>query len=483
MKALGNKLGGKHGVGRVDLVENRFVGMKSRRGSMENSRRRDFTLHPSADGKPDTWIARSCICATRSFPSMRSWSIMAIGFSPERLALQALVTESQKNVTGTVRVKLYKGNIITAGRKSPVSLYNPHIATMEADPTQAYNQDDATGFIRLNALRLKVAAQVHQKNRHRLISPKRPKPQMNTDRHRTEKVASESDALAKSWSTFSLKNLCSSVLICGFRLFLELNRRVQYESPVLLRHPRALGFSRFCRGPTVRHQAYARTKPASPRSSASAPTWKAARAPIQIAEAHPQVYAAVGWHPTHVLTTLEDVRPAFARPCAASERSWPSAKRAWIIIAGQTRTRPEADFERYKVRQAELFRQQLEVASELGLNCIIHQRDSFEDTLAQLTPFASRTQGVFHCFSESVESMRQVFALGSLVSFTGIVTFKNGENIRQALVAAAPSQFIVSKPIAHSLPPCRIGANVASRPTCGKSRNWPPASGIVPWTN
>jgi argininosuccinate synthase len=82
-------------------------------------------------------------------------------FSPEREALQALVTESQKNVTGTVRVKLYKGNVIAAGRKSPVSLYNPHIATMEADPTKAYNQNDATGFIALNALRLKVASRVH----------------------------------------------------------------------------------------------------------------------------------------------------------------------------------------------------------------------------------------------------------------------------------------------------------------------------------
>jgi len=86
-------------------------------------------------------------------------------FSPERFALQAFVTESQKNVTGTVRVKLYKGNILVAGRKSPVSLYNPHIATMEADPTKAYNQSDATGFIRLNALRLKVAAKVHSKKR------------------------------------------------------------------------------------------------------------------------------------------------------------------------------------------------------------------------------------------------------------------------------------------------------------------------------
>jgi len=82
-------------------------------------------------------------------------------FAPEREFLQAAITESQKNVTGTVKVKLYKGNIMVAGRKSPVSLYNPQIATMDADPTKAYNQDDATGFIRLNGLRLKVAAKVH----------------------------------------------------------------------------------------------------------------------------------------------------------------------------------------------------------------------------------------------------------------------------------------------------------------------------------
>ena len=82
-------------------------------------------------------------------------------FAPERLALQALVEESQQNVTGCVRVKLYKGGIYAAGRKSKVSLYNPHIATMEADPTKAYNQDDATGFIRLNGLRLRVASRVH----------------------------------------------------------------------------------------------------------------------------------------------------------------------------------------------------------------------------------------------------------------------------------------------------------------------------------
>jgi len=88
-------------------------------------------------------------------------------FSPERAALQALVEESQRDVTGSVRIKLYKGNLLVAGRTSPVSLYHPQIATMEADPTKAYNQDDATGFIHLNALRLKVAAQVHGANARR----------------------------------------------------------------------------------------------------------------------------------------------------------------------------------------------------------------------------------------------------------------------------------------------------------------------------
>ena len=78
-------------------------------------------------------------------------------FSPEREALQALVTETQRDVTGVVRLKLYKGNIIAVGRRSPKSLYDPKIATMEGDAS-AYDQNDATGFIRLNALRLKLRA-------------------------------------------------------------------------------------------------------------------------------------------------------------------------------------------------------------------------------------------------------------------------------------------------------------------------------------
>jgi len=160
MKAL-NKLGGKHGVGRVDLVENRYVGMKSR-GVYETPG--GAILH-FAHRQMETLTMDREVMHLRDSLIPRYAELVYYGywFAPERLALQALVTESQKNVTGTVRVKLYKGNIMVAGRKSPVSLYNPHIATMEADLTKAYNQDDATGFIRLNALRLKVAAQVQRK--------------------------------------------------------------------------------------------------------------------------------------------------------------------------------------------------------------------------------------------------------------------------------------------------------------------------------
>lgn len=157
MKAL-NKLGGKHGIGRVDLVENRYVGMKSR-GVYETPG--GSILHFGHRQMESITMDREVMHLRDSLiPKYAELVYYGYWFSPERLALQALVNDSQKNVTGTVRLKLYKGNAITAGRKSPVSLYNPNIATMEADPTRAYNQDDATGFIRLNALRLKVAAQL-----------------------------------------------------------------------------------------------------------------------------------------------------------------------------------------------------------------------------------------------------------------------------------------------------------------------------------
>jgi len=160
MQAL-NKLGGRHGVGRVDLVENRYVGMKSR-GVYETP---GGALLYFAHRQMETLTMDREVMHLRDslIPKYSELVYYGYWFSPERLALQALVTESQKNVTGTVRLKLYKGNIMVAGRKSPVSLYNPAIATMEADPTKAYNQDDATGFIRLNGLRLRVASRVHRR--------------------------------------------------------------------------------------------------------------------------------------------------------------------------------------------------------------------------------------------------------------------------------------------------------------------------------
>jgi argininosuccinate synthase len=154
-----NKLGGKHGIGRVDMVENRFVGMKSRGVYETPGGAILFIAHRQMES---ITMDREVMHLRDSLiPKYSTLIYNGFWFAPEREALQALVAETQKNVTGVVRLKLYKGNIIVAGRKSPVSLYNPDIATMEADPTQAYNQNDATGFIALNALRLKVAAQVH----------------------------------------------------------------------------------------------------------------------------------------------------------------------------------------------------------------------------------------------------------------------------------------------------------------------------------
>ena len=148
-----NKLGGKHGIGRVDLVENRFVGMKSR-GVYEtpggtilmhaHKQIESLTLDREVEHLRDSLIPKYAELVYNGF-----W------FAPEREALQALIDQSQKFVTGTVRLKLYKGNVITCGRKSPYSLYDANIASMEGVQSW-YNQSDATGFIRLNGLRLRA---------------------------------------------------------------------------------------------------------------------------------------------------------------------------------------------------------------------------------------------------------------------------------------------------------------------------------------
>jgi argininosuccinate synthase len=150
-----NKLGGKHGIGRVDIVENRFVGMKGR-GVYETPG--GAILHFAHRQMETLTMDREVMHLRDSLiPKYSELVYNGFWFSPEREALQALVTETQRNVTGLVRLKLYKGNIIVAGRKSPKSLYDPKIATMEGEKS-GYDQGDATGFIRLNALRLKLRA-------------------------------------------------------------------------------------------------------------------------------------------------------------------------------------------------------------------------------------------------------------------------------------------------------------------------------------
>src|SRR6184192_3003338 len=159
MKTL-NKLGGKHGIGRVDIVENRFVGMKGR-GVYETPG--GAILHFAHRQMETLTMDREVMHLRDSLiPKYSELIYNGFWFSPEREALQALVTETQRDVTGVVRLKLYKGNIIVAGRKSPKSLYDPKIATMEGDAS-TYNQTDATGFIRLNALRLKALAALKTK--------------------------------------------------------------------------------------------------------------------------------------------------------------------------------------------------------------------------------------------------------------------------------------------------------------------------------
>jgi argininosuccinate synthase len=150
-----NKLGGKHGIGRVDIVENRFVGMKSR-GVYETPG--GAILHYAHRQMETLTMDREVMHLRDSLiPKYSELVYNGFWFSPEREALQALVTESQRDVSGLVRIKLFKGNIIVAGRKSLKSLYDSRIATMERD-TSSYNQSDATGFIQLNALRLKLRA-------------------------------------------------------------------------------------------------------------------------------------------------------------------------------------------------------------------------------------------------------------------------------------------------------------------------------------
>lgn len=147
-----NEVGGANGVGRIDIVENRFVGMKSR-GVYETPG--GTILHQAHRALETITMDREVMHIRDTLiPKYAQLIYNGFWYAPERELLQKMIDDSQANVSGTVRVKLYKGNVMIAGRKSKNSLFNPDFATFEAD--SVYNQKDAEGFIKLNALRMRI---------------------------------------------------------------------------------------------------------------------------------------------------------------------------------------------------------------------------------------------------------------------------------------------------------------------------------------
>lgn len=169
------------------------------------------------------------------------------------------------------------------------------------------------------------------------------------------------------------------------------------------------------------------------------------RRAIQLAEKFSSVFAVVGWHPSDALAAPDDIRGELCE----------LARHPKVVALGETGLdyyrlpshKPggtTADDQLYKTKQASLFLQHLEVAAEVGLNCVIHQRgDCFPDTLRILQPFADRVRGVFHCFAGDTAALQQLLALNSLVSFTGIATFKNGQNVRDTIAVTPLGKFML----------------------------------------
>lgn len=165
---------------------------------------------------------------------------------------------------------------------------------------------------------------------------------------------------------------------------------------------------------------------------------------IAFSEQFECVYAVVGWHPNDVLAAPDDIRPQLRelaqhpKVVAIGEIGLdyyrlPSHKEGGTV---------EQD-EVFKRKQALIFQQQLEVTAELGLNCMIHQRSAFADTVAMMEPFVGRVRGQFHCFVDGVAEMQRVLQLGSVLSFTGILTFKNAQSIRDTLAATPLGKFML----------------------------------------
>src|SRR5256886_1902356 len=184
---------------------------------------------------------------------------------------------------------------------------------------------------------------------------------------------------------------------------------------------------------------------------------ESSRRAIDLAEKYPAVYAAIGVHPTYVEEAEEDVFTPL-RELAKNPRvvaigetgldyhrlpSEQVSKEEQVQVMSALRTETDEEIEAqirdgaFKSKQASLFQQQLDLAAELGLNVVIHQRDAWEDTLKVLRPYTGKLRGVFHCFGGTLDQANEVLDLDPLVSFTGIVTFKNGAAVR-AVAAQIP---------------------------------------------
>ena len=152
-----NAIAGANGVGRVDMVENRFVGMKSRGVYETPGGTVLWAAHRAVESI--TMDREVMLMRDSMIPKYAQLAYNGFWYAPEMDALQKFIDATQERVTGTARLKLYKGNCIVVGRKSPFSLYSEDFATFEKD--QVYDQKDATGFIRLNALRLRILAMIN----------------------------------------------------------------------------------------------------------------------------------------------------------------------------------------------------------------------------------------------------------------------------------------------------------------------------------
>ena len=190
---------------------------------------------------------------------------------------------------------------------------------------------------------------------------------------------------------------------------------------------------------------------------------ESSRRAIDLADKYPAVYATIGVHPTYVEEAEEDVftplREVAKHPrvVAIGETGLdyhrlPSEKVArerqvQVMTALRTETDEEIEAQirdgAYKSKQASLFQQQLDLAVELGLNVVIHQRDAWDDTLRIMQPYAGKLRGVFHCFGGSLDQANEVLGLDHLVSFTGIVTFKNGAAVREVAAEIPLWKFMV----------------------------------------